>query len=127
MKTEKLEMMYFHGKSLDGCRFTISGRIEGDDLILGAAICSEKENYNKAIGRTISSGRCLSQRPGQYGKTRNSLYGETVGDLQHRGKLGYPKDYFKGIEIQVFTNYVKNFNHFSKKEIQEEFRLDRKS
>ena len=125
MYNENLEVMYFHGKSIDGCRFTISGRIENDDLILGIAICSEKEHFNKSIGRTISSGRCLSQRPGSLGKTRNSLYADGVGD-GHRGFAGFPENYFVGKEIQVFTNYVKNFNFFTKKELQDEFRLNRK-
>ena len=124
MKSENLEVMYFHGKTLDGCRFTITGRIEGDDLMLGAAICSEKEHFNKAIGRTISSGRCLSQRCG-LGKTRNSLYTDGVGD-GYRGKGGFPENYFVGKEIKVFVAYVKNFNHFTKRELQREFRLDRK-
>ena len=126
MNNENLEVMYFHGKSIDGCRFTISGRIEGDDLILGIAICSEKEHFNKAIGRTISSGRCLSQRPGNLGKTRNSLYADGVGDGYRSERGGFPEHYFVGKEIQVFTNYVKNFNHFTKRELQREFRLNRK-
>jgi len=125
MNNENLEVMYFHGKSVDGCRYTISGRIEGDDLILGIAVCSEKELFNKAIGRTISSGRCLSQRSGNRGKTRNSLYADGVGD-GYRGKAGFPENYFVGNEIKVFTAYVKNFNHFTKKELQREFRLNRK-
>ena len=122
MENENLEVMYFHGKTIDGCRFTISGRVDGDDLVLGIAICSEKENFNKAIGRTISTGRCLSQRGNNLGKNRVSLYTDGPGD-GYQGSVGFPENYFVGREVRVFTKYVKNFNHFTKRELQREFRL----
>jgi len=115
-------VMYFHGTTIDGCRYTISGVIEHDDLILGASICSETENFSRAKGRTISSGRVLNQRQYPRGRIFVSLYNDAMGD-EYRGKAGYPEHYYVGKEIKVFRSYVMNFNHFTKKELQQEFRL----
>lgn len=129
MKLEDLEVMYFHGETIDECKFTISGRVDGDDLILGIAICSEKENFNKAIGRTISSGRCLSQREHPRGRTFFSLYGSDLKlnhqlELEVKGEAGWKENYFVGKEIRVFTAIVSYYNHFTKKELQRQFRLN---
>jgi len=119
---EEINVMYFHGTTVDGCRYTISGVIKESALNLGIAICSKAEPFSKAKGRSISTGRVLSQRSSNGGRTFVSLYSGEMGD-EYRGQGGYPTNYFKGIEIKVFRSYVKNFNHFTKKELQQEFGL----
>ena len=121
-----IDVMYFHGKTVDGCRYTISGVVKDGDLLMGIAICSDNDHFNKAKGRTISTGRVLNQRKYPSGRTFASLYSDAMGD-EHRGNAGYPENYFVGNEIKVFTAYVKNFNHFTKKELQQEFRLLRQN
>ena len=59
---EEINVMYFHGKTLDDKRFTIAGVIKDEDLHLGIAICSDLDHFSKATGRTISTGRVLSER-----------------------------------------------------------------
>lgn len=128
-ENNNIDVMYFHGETVDGCRYTISGIIEEDgDLVMGAAICSEHDQFNKEIGRTISTGRLLNQRHFPRGRNLRSLYGSDLRlnwslELEAKGNLGWKKDYFKGREIQVFRAYVTNFNYFTKKELQNEFRL----
>ena len=112
--------MYFHGKTLDGNRYTITGKFEEDDLILGIAICSEKELFSKSRGREISTGRL--NKPGTRGRTRLSAYAGQLGE-EYRGDVGFPENYFVGREIKVFRAFVKNYNHFTKRELQHEFRL----
>lgn len=119
---DEINVMYFHGKTVDGHRFTVSGVVKDDDLHLGIAICSEQDPFDKSKGRTISSGRVLNERKFPRGRTLVSLYSDRMGD-ENRGRAGYPQNYFVGKEIKVFRAYVKNYNHFTKKELQEEFRL----
>ena len=117
-----IDVMYFHGKTVDGCRYTISGVVKDDDLHLGVAICSDKQQFRKKRGREISTGRVLNQRSYPAGRILVSLYSDAMGD-ENRGQAGYPENYFVGNEIKVFTAYVKNYNHFTKKELQQEFLL----
>ena len=121
-----IDVMYFHGKTVDGYRYTISGVVKDDDLHLGIAICSDLDHFSKAKGRTISTGRVLNQRSHPTGRTFFSLYSHNL-ESEFHGKAGFPENYFVGNEIKVFTAYVKNFNHFTKKELQQEFRLLRQN
>jgi len=122
---EEINVMYFHGETVDDVRFTISGVIKDDDLQLGIAICSEHDHFNKAKGRSISTGRVLNQRPTHSGRNLISLYSDRMGP-GYRGQAGYPENYFKGNEIKIFTEFVKNYNFFTKKELQQEFGLYRR-
>ena len=117
-----IDVMYFHGTTVDGCRFTIAGVIEHEDLVLGAAICSETQQFSKEKGRTISSGRVLNQRKHPKGRIFTSLYNDRMGD-EYRGKAGYPEHYYVGKEIKVFRAYVINYKFFTKRELQQEFGL----
>ena len=121
-----IDVMYFHGKTVDGYRYTISGVVKDGDLLMGIAICSDNDHFNKAKGRTISTGRVLNQRSHPVGRNIKSLYSDGL-ENDYKGKAGFPKDYFVGHEISVFTAYVKNFNHLTKKELQQEFRLLRQN
>jgi len=119
------EMMYFHGNTLDNYRFTISGIVENDDLVLGMAICTDSDVFCKAKGRTISTGRALNQRKNPKGRISVDFYSDEMQN-EFRGETGFPKDYFKGNEIKIFREFVWNYMFFTKKELQREFSLHRK-
>lgn len=120
---ENLDVMYFHGGTCDGYKFTIAGIIEDDDLLLGIGICADGENFSRPKGRMISAGRVLNQRDTIKGRSRLSLYSSNLDSSKYGGLAGFPKDYFKGIEIKVFREIVKNYNYFTKKELRQEFHL----
>ena len=119
-----IDMLYFHGETADGHRFTISGVVENDDLILGIAICANGETFSKIKGRAISTGRALNQRQFPRGRGIVSLYSDKM-DNEFRGENGFPENYYKGREINIFRNYVWNYNFFTKKELQREFGLQK--
>jgi hypothetical protein len=119
-----LNMMYSHGETLDDYRYTIAGLIENDDLMLGIAICAGGDCFCKAKGRAISSGRVLNQRKSIRGRNRIDLYTDKVPS-SFKGQAGYPKDYFKGQEIKVFCAIVWHYRFFTKKELQQEFNLQK--
>ena len=122
---ENIKVMYFHGTTEEGCRYTIAGVIKGEDLKIGISICAEIDEFNKAKGRTIASGRVLNQRRNHKGYSAISLYTDDI-DIHnqfHEKGDGFKKNYFVGQETKVFTEFVKNFNHFSRRELMSNFRL----
>lgn len=123
--TDDIKVMYFHGKTVDGARFTVSGVIKDDDLHMGISICSYNDQFSKKIGRTISTGRVLNQKDGSRGRTLISLYSDTLVN-EHKKNGGFPENYFVGKETEVFVEYVKHYNHLTQKELQLEFRILRK-
>jgi hypothetical protein len=120
-----IDMLYFHGYTADGYRFTIAGVVENDDLILGVAICADGETFSKAKGRTIATGRALNQRQFPRGRHIVGLYTEQMQN-EFRGENGFPENYFKGREINIFREFVWNYGFFTKKELQREFSLLKK-
>ena len=119
-----VEVMYFHGTTIDGNRYTISGVVEDDDLLLGIAVCADGEQFSKEKGRTISSGRVLNQRKSPVGRNRKSFYA-LPSDSRFRvdESGGFVKDYYKGIEIKVFRDVVCKYNYYTKRELMDEFGL----
>ena len=125
MELENIEVMYFHGKTIDGNRYTVAGIIEDDDLVMGVSICSDEDQFCKAKGRTVSSGRALNQRKTYGGKGRFSLYSHMAKGLEEfSGQAGYPENYFVGQEIKVFRSFVRNYNFFTSNELKREFGLN---
>jgi len=122
MEFEDLDVMYFHGRTVDDVRFTITGVIENDDLVMGISICSELDQFCKETGRTVSTGRALNQRKNNHGRRLISLYSSDI-DNEFAGQAGFPKNYFVGKETDVFISYVKNYNYFTKNELIQEFGL----
>lgn len=117
---ENINVMYFHGKTADGYRYTIAGVVKDEDLHMGVAICSEKDQFSKKIGRKISTGRVLNQKDTRTGRNLISLYSDTLVNEYHKD-TGFPENYFVGIETKVFTDFVKHFNHLKQKGLQLEF------
>ena len=117
---ENINVMYFHGKTTDGYRYTISGVIKNDDLHMGVSICSERDQFSKKIGRKISTGRVLNQRGGSTGRHLVSLYSDILVN-EYKTDSGFSENYFVGVETKVFTDFVKHFNHLTQKGLQQEF------
>lgn len=102
--TTNLNPMFFHGKTIDGYRYTISGLIENDTLSMGIAVCAHGEHFCRARGRLISSGRLLNQRSLSHGRFYVVLATER-------------KDF------TTFTDYASGYNNFWKKDLLQEFGL----
>lgn len=122
MENEDIQLMYFHGRTVDDCRFTITGIVDDDDLVMGIAICSEQDQFCKETGRTVSTGRVLNQRKNFQGRRLISLYSGDMNN-EYLGKAGFPKDYFVGKETDVFVAFVKNYKFFTRTELTKEFGL----
>lgn len=116
---------YFHGKTVDNCRFTISAKIqeEGDLLILGASICSHKDNFSRKIGRTISEGRINAWLNGRVPKGIDNLSFYTDDFAPYKGRTGYPANYFVGQETKVIYSYVSQLNDITSSVFKDKFNL----
>jgi len=109
MKTETdLNVMFFHGKTIDGARFTISGMLDNNVLSLGIAICAHGEQFTKEKGRNISMGRLLNQRHPEFG-----------GRIEHP----IPPSEDKSKDFTRFTDEVSRLNNYTKKQLIKEFCL----
>jgi len=78
---------YFHGKTIDGQRYTIAGQFVARSLILGIALCSLKDNFIKSLGRVKAEGRIQA----------NSDHGYMVID---------PEEYIEHQQGKTFLNSV---------------------
>lgn len=79
MGTEKLNILYFHGRTKDNCRYTVAGYVEDNEITLGISICSTQDVFVKSKGRKISTGRLLNQRYGNRGSLK-TIQKEDVGN-----------------------------------------------
>lgn len=106
--TSDVNVMFFHGKTIDGSRFTISGVLDKNLLSLGIAVCGNGEQFKKEKGRLISTGRLLNQRHPELG-----------------GRIEYVIESFNenDKDFTKFTNEVSEFNKYSKKELLDQFGL----
>ncbi len=107
MENEKLDVMYFHGTTIDGTRFTIAGVIVESNLHMGISVCSERDIFRKSSGRSIATTRLLSE------KNRNNLGRHTAI---------FPPDSIEN-EFKVFTTTSALFNEVTKKELLKTFNL----
>ena len=57
------QIYYYHSKSTP--RFTIAGRFNNSHLVLAIALCSEKDQFVKRLGRIKAKGRLSSNRQGK--------------------------------------------------------------
>lgn len=122
--TENVNVMYFHGTTCDGYRFTIAGMIDDDDLLLSVAICGDGDCFSKAKGRIISTGRLFNQRQFARGRVRESLYSNKSRLKNEFGsEFGFPENYFRGKETKVFRQFVWNYTFYTKKELCREFSM----
>lgn len=73
--------LYYHGKTLEGQRFTIAGKYVNNYLHLALSACNPKDSFVKQTGRRKSYGRLLSEK-GQKGlfvfNSENIIEGEEI-------------------------------------------------
>jgi hypothetical protein len=111
-------VMYFHGTTTDGYRFTIAGVIEDPHLNLGISVCSGRDQFRKSQGRKIADERLLSQRNTRgIGKFQIHLYNDVPVETSPE------KDYFVNNEFKTFTELVAAFNTLPKKSVLRIFNL----
>lgn len=101
--------MFFHGKTLDGYRFTMAGFNQGSRIVIGISLCSENDIFCKSLGRIISSGRAFNQRRTD-NKGRITIKAPSSGE-----KL-----------FQYFTEEAANHNRYTRKELLVKFGLSQK-
>lgn len=110
--TSDVNVMFFHGKTIDGSRFTIAGILNNNRLSLGIAICADNEQFIKEKGRLIATGRLLNQRHPELG-------GRIEYDILPTEEES--KDFTR------FTDEVSQLNNYTKKQLINEFGLRRPS
>ena len=89
MKTQTEHLFYyFHGRLVTGERFTICSSPNGQKTTVAIALCSDKDNFCRRIGRNISRGRiekgknCISIRNDKRSPIRTVVeYGSALCSL----------------------------------------------
>lgn len=115
--------LFYHGKTVDGRRFTIAGKFNPEpfgDLSLGIAICSEEDQFIKKAGRHKAEGRINAASP--KGRVIANLY-STQYFKPANGNVAFLTDWFVGKELNVFLDLAKKFNTLTVKELQKEFNV----
>ena len=112
------EIMYYHGKTTDGYRFTIAGRFQelpenggdADVIMLGISLCGAMDQFAKKLGRIRAAGRMKSKSI--LGRTYFSLYQETM-----------PLNWFAEQKGKVFVEAAQLNNALSRNSIMRKFNL----
>lgn len=114
------EVLFYHGESNDGYRFTIAGRFQPmlendvdtdlDVIMLGISLCGDRDQFAKKTGRIRSEGRMKSK--GMHGRSYFSLYQETR-----------PLNWFKGQEQKVFMEAAQINSALSRTQLMRKFHL----
>ena len=104
------QVFYYHGKTVDGRRFTIAGVVNSEGKIirrqifcLGLALCSRSDQFVKSTGRIKAFGRVLSH--GKRGKA----------------KLIYPHD--DSHLPKYFADSLSKYNERTSRDLQKDFNL----
>lgn len=63
--------MYYYTSTVP--RISIAGMLIGDEVHMGAVACSEKDNFNKSIGRGKATAVALSAAPSRVMKIQDRL------------------------------------------------------
>ena len=112
--------LFYHGKTIDGHRFTIAGRFEPmpkdgidqdiDVIQLGAALCSLEDQFVKKLGRKKAEGRMRS----------SSIKGHNYYSLYQTTR---PQGWFEGKEIDTFIKVAKDHELIRSSEFKINFHL----
>jgi hypothetical protein len=97
-------VLFFHGKTIEGRRFTVAGKPVDGDILLGISICSSQDQFIKKVGRAKANGRMKSS-------------------LHNKGFMLTPIESDPKEMIKAFINFVKNFNNLGVKDLQKKFNL----
>lgn len=108
------QILFFHGKTSDGRRFTIAGQYystmengQNDIIRLGASLCSEEDMFIKRIGRMKAKGRISAKGP----------KGKSYVNLLHLNGT------IEGNEINIFIEAVKKNEYLTTKGFMFKFAL----
>ena len=114
------EIFYYHGKTIDGYRFTIAGRFQPmlendldkdqDVIMLGISLCGKQDQFCKKLGRIRAGGRMKSKSI--LGRTFFSLYQETM-----------PLNWFAEKKGRVFVEAAQLNNALSRTSLMRKFNL----
>lgn len=117
---------YFHGKTNDGYRYSVSVLEKEDgDIYIGTSICSKKDNFSRKTGRLISEGRAkrfLEGKPCK-GSIIKSFYADGPITKGEEGKCGYRKDWYKGREEQALYKLISYWNSLNKEDLMKQCHL----
>jgi len=124
-----LKIYYFHEKTVDGNKFTVSAYIDkNENVIISVALCSKKDNFCRKIGRSVSSGRLVKfiNTINHFinsvkGIKRTSIYTNNFEEFKKDGI--FSKDYYKGQENKVLYSYIKKLSFLKSNELKREFGL----
>lgn len=115
------QVLFYHGESTDGHRFTIAGRFQtlmrndpdpdgADVIMLGISLCGDRDQFAKKIGRVRAEGRMKSK--GNHGRNYYPLYSETL-----------PVRWFEGQEQRVFLEAAQLNGALSRASLMRKFNL----
>lgn len=117
----KKKTLFYHGKTIDGYRFTIAGQYSPlpknsidqdiDVIILGAALCTPEDQFVKKLGRQKAEGRMNSEVKFD-GRSHHNLYDKTL-----------PQNWFKGKELGIFLKLAKDYELMRSSEFKKSFHL----
>ena len=111
------KVLFYHGKTTDGNRFTVAGRFVEDTLHLGVSVCSKKDQFRKKLGRVRAQGR-LDCQCNHKGKKTVSLYADGEVTTRYRNSSGmFTENYFKGREVNIFVETGIYFESLTCKEL----------
>jgi len=120
----KNQLLYFHGTTVDGHRFTISGKFTKDaEIDLGLAICSNRDQFSKGERRVISSRRLEDSSIDGKGKCITSLYSTCFDNWKKKGNAKHEENWFIGIESKIFVGFCSRLTSFSAAGLQKGFNL----
>ena len=95
-------VMYFHGETTDGYRFTIAGYVQDNFLHMGVSVCGDRDNFVKSKGRSIATTRLLSEK-------NNQNIGRYAQDIENQRPIEN--------EFKLFTTYASARNLGTKKKL----------
>lgn len=120
------EILFFHGRTVDGARFTMAGKysyhkdVEDADLITSVAVCSENDQFVKRVGVMKSTGRILSKN--FRGCDLVNMY-SPKNFHPDKPLASFTAGWFRGKEVNVFVEYAKRFEKMTKRELLEKYNL----
>jgi hypothetical protein len=107
-------ILFYHGQTPDNVRFTIAGRFEGEEIVMGIALCSKNDQFCKKLGRVKATGRSYAKR-GRPGMYTINLYSETL-----------PEKYWEGKETRVFRDKLSVLEKAKTSQLKYLFNMDEK-
>lgn len=113
--------LFFHGKLVEGRRFTIAAKFTEDDhILLGISVCSKTDQFIKHVGRKKAEGRLNSY--GLKGCSIIPLFSEKYFS-EYATEIGFPKNWYSGKELNVFIVFCHELEQLTFKELKTLFSL----